>query len=110
MDEMETVITMDTIKDMEGVDIGAIMVIDTRRRITTEAEKRPIIETVELRPVRANRSRTTAVDTQVLSAKTLFNLHKDNLEAEVIINSNNINTVNINRAELSYGNAAHVHS
>jgi len=109
MDEMETVITMDTIKDMEGVDIGAIMVIDTRRRITTEAERRPIIETVELRPVRANRSRTTA-DTQVLSAKTLFNLHKDNLEAEVIINSNNINTVNINRAELSYGNAAHVHS
>ena len=60
MDEMETVITMDTTKDMEGVDIGAIMVIDTRRRITTEAERRPIIETVELRPVRANRSRTTA--------------------------------------------------
>jgi len=123
MEGTETIITTDITEDMVVVDIGATMEdiikevetgaskdIDTRRKIITGVEMKPIIETVEWRQVKVNRSKTTAADTQVPSVRTLFNLHIDKPEVEAItINNNNI-TVNRKLAAPSYGSAAHVHS
>merc|ERR1719312_1102639 len=101
----------DIIKEVET---GASMVIDTRRKIITGVGMKPIIETVEWRQVKVNRSKTTAADTRVPSVRTLFNLHIDKPEVEaIIINNNSITnniTVNRKQAEPSYGSAAHVHS
>lgn len=123
MEGTETIITTDITEDMVVVDIGATMEdiikevetgaskdIDTRRKIITGVEMKPIIEIVEWRQVKVNRSKITAADTQVPSVRTLFNLHIDKPEVEAItINNNNI-TVNRKLAAPSYGSAAHVHS
>jgi len=108
-------IIKEVIKDIiKEVETGASMVIDTRRKIITGVGMKPIIETVEWRQAKVNRSKTTAADTRVPSVRKLFNLHIDKPEVEATtINNNSITnniTVNSKQAELSYGSAAHVHS